>query len=84
MVDVWGAQAVIANNTKPFTQAEFLDEIANIIDDLKLGKSDPKTAITACMIAVFKYANCVGIDADAEAISTIRSLVASEWKKRTR
>jgi len=83
MVDVWGAQAVVANNTEPFTQAEFLDEIQNILDDARSGMSETLVT-TACMITVLRYANGIGVNIDEEVSNAIRSAVTNEWKKRTR
>jgi len=65
MVNVWGAQAVVANTLPDLDKQDFEDLIlglwAKSVDD----DEDASWVATACVIVAMQYANKLGISIDS-------------------
>lgn len=57
MVNVWGGQAVVANNLPVLGKEEFEDAILSLWAESIDDATDPKRVATACIVVAMQYAN---------------------------
>jgi len=62
---VWGLQALIATECSPLDNGDFVKELAKAANGVVTGENLPQVA-THVLLAAYRFANHLGIEADAE------------------